>query len=260
MFFWLLDERVLVITAFALLLLAAEIGFRAARARRVHADPRLRDHIAVVQSALMGLLALLLGFAFAMAMSRFDVRQQLVLDEADAIGTAYLRTDFLTDADRSESRRLLRAYLDARYAFFAAGADEAGIARADGEGALLQRSLWTIAARAAREQPGSAPVALYLESLDDVIDISGARLDALDNHIPQTAIVLVLALAAASMYFIGFGCGIDDRRRLRSTATVALMLVLSLAVVLDLDRPRRGLVHVSQASLVALQGELARDP
>ena len=194
-----------------------------------------------------------------MAIDRYDGRKQLVLEEANAIATAHLRTDLLPASERATSRRLLRDYVDARLAFFAAGSDETAIAAANASAAATQQRLWTIATRVAAEAPQSIPAGLYVEAINLLVDLGEARLRALQNHIPETVIALVLLLAMASIGFIGVSCGIEGRRRLMSTSVVAMFVVLVVGVIIDLDRPRRGLVRVSQDSLVALQAQMAAD-
>ena len=175
-----------------------------------------------------------------MAIDRYDGRKQLVLEEANAIATAHLRTDLLPASERAASRRLL-------------------IAAANASAAATQQQLWTIATRVAAEAPQSIPAGLYVEAINLLVDLGEARLRALQNHIPETVIALVLLLAKASTGSTGVSGGNEGRGRLMPTSAVAMFVVLVVGVIIDLDRPRRGLVRVSQDSLVALQAQMAAD-
>jgi hypothetical protein len=120
---WEIDQVALFGAAFAGFLVALEGGYRIGTSRRGDGDEGASSHVSALQAAVLGLLALLLGFAFAMAVSRFDTRKALVLDEANAIGTAYDRARFFSDSTRQRAQRILLAYTVARLDFYQAGVD-----------------------------------------------------------------------------------------------------------------------------------------
>src|SRR5690349_2797130 len=138
-------------------------------------------------------MALMLAFTFAMAVSRYDERKALVVDEANAIGTTWLRAQMLNEPYRSELLRLLPAYVDARIAFYDAEADPAHIDAAHGDALRLQEKLWAVATEVVRQEPRAAPEGLFIETLNDVIDLSEKRLQALDNTVPAPVLYLLLA-------------------------------------------------------------------
>ncbi|WP_435640459.1 hypothetical protein [Micavibrio aeruginosavorus] len=222
-------------------------------------DAALSSHVDTLKSALLGLLALLLGFTFAMAVSRYDVRKELVVQEANAIGTAYLRAQYLPDAMAHDVQDHLRSFVDARLEFYNAGIDPDRITTANAAAADIEKKLWAQAIAVARTMPESEPASLFIESLNDVIDTREKRQAALDNHVPESVIALLFFVSAVGMGFIGYGCGLAGKRRPISTALFGLLIVVVLLVILDIDRPRRGLTEVSQASLLRLQDDLKKD-
>lgn len=195
----------------------------------------------------------MLGFTFAMAVSRFDTRKELVLAESNAIGTTYLRARLLPEPHRGELIGLLRAYIDARLAFYEAGVDPVRLDTANTTTGHLQERLWMVAITTSEQDPRSVPTGLFVQSLNDVIDLHEKRLRAMENHVPEPVLYLVCTVAVAALGFIGHGRGLSGRRHFASTAFVSLLVALVLAVIVDLDRPRRGLIKVSQRSMVRLK-------
>ena len=203
-------------------------------------------------SALLAVLGLLLAFTVSMAVDRFDARKQLVIDEANAIGTAELRSRLLPEAARAESRPLFDAYLDRRVRWGEGAGDEATQERLAREATDLQNRLWQIAERAAASTP--TPVfALYESSLNKVIDIAAERSHVRANRIPETVLLL---LAVTMLLANGLFAGVLGRKRKKSRLDLHLLALatwLVVALIVDLDRPRRGWVRVSQQPLVRLQ-------
>jgi hypothetical protein len=249
----------LIIAALLITFLAAtEIGFRSGRSRQSREDEQTRFHITSLQGPLLGLLALMLGFTFSMALSRYDMRKELVLAESNAIGTAYLRARLMPEPHRSENVRLLNAYVDARLDFYNAGNDPVRLAAAKADAAHLQQQLWAMAIAMSQLDTRSVPLGLFVQSLNAVFDLDADRSQALQNHVPKPVLALVSIIAAVALAFIGHGCGLHGRRHFVSTALVALLLALVLAVILDLDLPRQGLIKIKQDSMISLQREIFR--
>lgn len=253
---WEIDELLLLVALAAGFLLVLELGFRLGRARNRPGDDGAREHIGSLQGSVLGLLALLLGFTFAMAVSRFDMRKALVLEEANAIGTSLLRAALLPEPMRHEVPRHLAAYVDARLAFYRTGVDADSLATAAAQAARLEHSLWLAAAAATDADPHSVAASLFVQSLNEVSDVREKRRVALDNHVPEAVVCLLLAASAVALALVAYGCGLNGRRRFASNATFALLLALVLTTIFDIDRPRRGLIQVSQDSLVRLKASL----
>jgi hypothetical protein len=250
------NEFALFVMTLIIFFVAIEVGFRFGHRQKTDADDFFKNHVGALQGALLGLLALLLGFTFAMAVSRFDTRKELVLEESNTIGTIYLRSRLLPDPYSSELQLLLRTYVDTRLAFYDAGVDRNRLNTANAITKRLQERLWLVAIAASQQDPHSVPAGLFVQALNEVIDLHEKRLRALENHVPEVVLYLVCAVAVGALGFIGYGCGLRGRRYFLSTALVAFLVALVLAVILDLDRPRRGLIRVSQDSMEKLKESL----
>jgi hypothetical protein len=201
-------------------------------------------------------LGLLLGFTFSMSVGRYETRRTLVLTEANSIGTTYLRAAFLSEAHQRGVEELLRRYVDVRLDFYAAGHDEERIAAAEKAAAQLQRELWTHTVAAAREVP-SPMVASFVAALNDTIDLDATRYNAMRAHVPVAVWLLVLVTAGAGCYASGYGAGACGVRNSLSNILLPLLVTALITLVSDLDRPRQGLVGISQQPLLDLKASFS---
>jgi hypothetical protein len=251
-----IDEPRLFLIVFLMLCAVLEIAFRLGR--RDHADhnEQERAHLNALQAALLGLLALLLGFNFAMAASRFDARKTLIQDEVAAIRTSYLRAQLLPIEERQDVTDLLRAYVNARIDFIQAGENRVAIERADARAQAIEGQLWMLTTMLAVRRSDALPTGLFIPSLNDMINVNERRRAAIENHVPETVLYLLMFVAMSSFGFIAYGYGLTDRRRHGSTALFALIIAIVLTIILDLDRPRSGLIRVGEESLVRLRDSL----
>jgi len=252
------SELLLAVTALILVFVAAEFGFRLGIGHRLRVAESTRTHFAALQAALLGLLALVLAFTFSIAVARFDARKELVIQESNAIGTTYLRARLLAAPQRKEAIGLLRTYVEEQLAFYQAGVDVVRLEAVNSRIADLQERLWLIAIAASEQDPRSVPTGLFVHSLNGMIDLHATRIKALENRLPDAVIYLVFMVAVVTIGFVGYGRGLVGRRNFVSTAITAALVVLVLTIILDLDRPRRGLITVSQSSLERLQEVLLR--
>jgi hypothetical protein len=239
-----------------LFILLAEAGYRLGYLSRGKFDDNGKSQLGTVQGAILGLLALLLGFTFAMAMSRYDVRKQLVLDEANAIGTTYLRAQLFPEPRRQEVSNLLRRYVDVRLEFSKADNDQKKIQEAKNKTEQVQNQLWSFGTAWGKEEPRSIPMGLFLRSLNDVIGLHAKRVTALENHVPEIILVLLYFVAMAAVGLLGYGCGVGGTRNLLVNTLVPIIIAAVILVIIDLDRPRRGLIRVSQQSMMDLRRSL----
>ena len=181
----------LFLTVVVLVLAAIEGGYRLGSYRHRHAGREKEAPVGAMVGATLGLLAFMLAFTFGMAASRFDTRKQLVLDEANAIGTTYLRTAMLPER-RDEIRALLRSYVDARLEAIRSGRVAEGILRSED----IQNQLWSAATAAGLQHPDSILVGLFVTSLNEVIDLHAKRVTAgLRNRIPGVIWAALLTIA-----------------------------------------------------------------
>jgi hypothetical protein len=237
---------VLSLALLAAMLAASELG-RALFDRRKKAahTSSVGDEFSL--TAVLGLLALLIGFTFSLSLQRYDERRVLVVKEANAIGTTWLRTDLLDEAPRASLRALLKQYVAARidYGTAADGKAEADAAQRTDQ---LQQRIWAQTTAAVFPNRTTALASLVVSTTNDMIDAAGERSASRSSHIPgrllETLVLYCLAAAGLTGY---------QRGRYRvATTLVFVMIVLSLAIVADLDRPSTGAVTVSQQPMMDL--------
>ena len=197
-------------------------------------------------------MAFLLAITMGMASDRFDARRGLVLQEANAVGTAYLRAGYLPAPYADETRDLLREYVPLRIATDDRAALAANIARSE----EIHAELWTRAEQVAIDQPTDV-VAIYIESLNEVIDLHTSRVIAgIYARVPETILLLLLFGSALTLAMVGYGAGLTRRRSPLTALVLVVALSAVLTIVIDLDRPREGFVQVSQQALLELQRQL----
>ena len=239
---------------FIALLVSIEFGFRLGGKFSEGATEATKSQINSIQASVLGVLALLLGFTFSLSLQRFDVRSAAVVTEANAIGTAMLRTDLLPEAMRDDSARLMRHYLDLRIDAGRVSLDR----EAEREALLLQSNaafadIWRAAVAAAKQDMPAPHATSYLQSLNEMIDAYGSRDAALNRHVPEFVLFLLFITLLLAASLVGYGSGISKHRATFAAYTLLALIICLVFLIIDLDRPRRGLVEVSQQSLVDLQ-------
>jgi hypothetical protein len=212
--------------------------------------------LGVVEGGILAVLGLLLGFTMSMAVTRFEVRKQLVLEEANAIGTSYLRTQLLPAPESMEIASLLREYIVVRLQYADAGDDIDRLQATREQAARLQNKFWTRAVAYGQKDPSPVKVGLLLQSLNQVIDLESARWMAFQNHVPPTVIYVNCIVALLATILVGYGFGHEGRRQVFSMSMLVLAIMVVLAVIVDLDQPRQGFIKGSQQPLVDLQHRL----
>ncbi len=229
-------------------LLAVDIGHRVAKRWRRRANGKTEAPAAPIVGATLGLFAFLLAFTFGSASSRFEERKQAVLAESNAIQSAYLRAAALPEPMASDSRNVLREYVDLRLTGVNVSQIEQTIARSE----EMQKRLWANAVAAANEK--SPMATLFMTSLNDVISLHGRRVTAgLYNRVPVVIWIALYSLLMIAMAVIGYYEGMSGT--MRSLAVIGLVIAFSmvLGLIADLDRPGQGRLQVSQQSLVDLR-------
>jgi hypothetical protein len=234
---------------------AVWFGWRLGQRDRKDSDENELSQVRGLQGAMLGLLALLLGFTFSMAAQRFDARRAIIDNEANAIGTAYLRTDLAAEPQRQALKKLLTRYVDARIDFYGAGTDEARQRAIDEASEHLHAELWQNAVAIAERTPGPT-TALLVASLNDVIDLHGLRVASLRNHVPEVILWLLLVVAVLSAGLSGYAAGFGRRPGWIPTGTVLLIITLVIVVIIDVDQPRVGFIQTGQDSMLDLQKSL----
>lgn len=203
--------------------------------------------------AILALMGFLLATSTALAADRFDGRRALVVDEANAIGTTFLRSGYLAEPDSIKVRNLLREYAPLRINVLDQTAYEANLAASK----TKREELWATTEDVARSNATSPVVALFIESLNEAIDVAAAREAALDNgRVPESVVWFLLLGAGLSAAVVGYSAGLKNRRGVVSAVVLIVLLSAALSFVIDLDRPRDGLLRVSQEPLETLISEM----
>jgi hypothetical protein len=197
-----------------------------------------------VEGALFGLLALLVAFTFGGGAQRFDARRQLIVEEANAIGTAYLRLDLLAAGEQPVLRDLFRSYVDARLAAYRALPDLARARDSLARAATVQQEIWSRSVAAAASAPTTAPSMLLLPALNEMFDVANARLLAARIHVPRVVLSLLGAIALVCALLAGYSLAGNPRRPYFHTLAFALALAVALYVIVDYEFPRLGLIRV----------------
>ena len=237
---------------FAAFVVLAEIGFRIQGRSKINQDESRHSQIEDTRTQIAVLLSLLLGFTLSMALARFDHRKELVVDDANAIGTTYLRAQMLPEPARSQSIYLLRRYVDIRVSWISAKDLDAALRTGIAESKAIQDQLWQIAVPLARQAPNPV-ISIYAQTLNDMIDYHEKRMAANSNRIPVTIWSMLILLGALMCLTVGLS---QRRRMVVSMFVPPLMIAVVMALVADIDTPRSGSITVSQASLHRLQEDL----
>ena len=251
-------------TFVVMLLLVALVGGAAAagtllgRWLRTRPEP-IHQPVGAVQGALLGLVGLVLAFGLTMAVGRYDTRRAIVVQEANDIGTTYLRAQLLAEPARSRSLALLRRYgdlaVDMADRVPESARFDADLDRMDS----VQQSLWRQAGVAVRADPEGTAPRLYVESLNSMIDSHTDRVTSLSNRVPSTVVILqvlggAVAVGVLALYVALLGRG------LAPTLVAATVVVVILFISVDLDRPHRGLITVPDQPLVTARADMDGPP
>lgn len=223
-------------------------------ARRVKVRKEDMQQLGVVQTAMLGLLALLLGFSYAGAMGRFVARQDLLVSEANAVGTAWLRTDLVQSGTaRQELRDSIRRYIDARIDLF----EHAGSGDADTLAARLislHSDLWAKGVAAVQGQHDLG--LLVLPPLNDVADLISAQSAARTRHLPTLIMGVILVCAFGSVASVGFSSVFIERRTHLPAVVLVVLIAAALWLIIDLDYPRLGLIRIDHQTLTDLRASM----
>ncbi len=233
-----------------MVLVCLEFGLRF---RIRHRQEQPSAGLGVIDGAVFGLMGLILGFTFSGAENRFEARRQLIVQETNAIGTAYLRVDLLPAAAQPELRRDFRDYVDARIAFYRQlhednTQDSVALDRADS----LQKKIWSETVAACQQANNPAVVSLAISSLNDMIDITTTRAVAQRTHPPLAIYFTLFALALTSSLIAGFGMGDIGKRSWLHTLVYATALTVTIYTILDLEFPRMGIIRIDRYDQVLI--------
>jgi len=237
--------QLIVAIIFVLVITFYIVGHRL-RVRAIAKNPEKATHeLTAINGMLLGLLGLLLAFTFSMSSSRFDTRRQLVIEEANDIGTVILRTDVFPDSARQLLRSNLKAYVDQRIAFYEVGMDPKRAAEHFGRADSLGKVVWSIAAAQAKSDPTLTKVAELIPALNAMIDVTTTRLAAGEATVPDAIMYFLFSLCFCSSFLLGY----DNKHPKIDWIIVggfALMLSMTVYMIVDLDRPRSGVINLDR--------------
>lgn len=236
----------------ALLLGIAEVGYRVGLRLYATKDEARRSQIGGVQGAILGLLGLLLGFTFSMAVNRYETRRDMVLTEANAAGTTWLRAGLLPEAQRGPVKELLRRFVDVRLEYQKVSDDPAKLAeglRLSGE---IESEIWRHAEAAAKEAP--TPItASFIVSLNEMIDTDAERITAHRNTIPGGVWYMLIVVAASGCLTSAYGSGAQGARSAFTSLFLPLLISVVIVLIFDMMNSHQGVVSIDQQPMLDLQ-------
>lgn len=242
-----------VIGLFAVMLALMEVGWQVGVRRKSQDAEGAHAGLGPIDGAVFGLMGLLVAFTFSGAAARFDARRHLIGEEANAIGTAYLRVDLLPVAAQPELRDDFRNYVDARLGYYRNLRQDDAAAKAELDRSVaLQRKIWSESVAGCEKVNFSATTSLVLSSLNDMIDITTTRAVALETHPPTVVFWALGVLVLAGALLVGYGMAEARNRSWLHEIIYSAILAVAVYVILDLEYPRVGWVRIDAADHVLM--------
>jgi hypothetical protein len=230
-----------------MVLLTSEIGWRLGKRNE---GLGVSGNISALEQSLLGLTALMVGFTFLMALTRFEARVEAVLNEANAISTTALRARLLPEPHRMETLKLLREYAQIRLDSIPTGKSMAELPSVINRSNQIQEELWQQAKALSTKNDNVVPTGLFIQTLNEMIDNQGKRLSALRNQIPDVVLLSLFTIAAVSCGFAGYASRLDRLRTRLPVAITAVLVSAVILVILDLDGPSVGFITISQQPMI----------
>jgi hypothetical protein len=224
-----------------------------------HLSDTLKEPFGTLQAALLGVVGLILAFGLSLAVTRYENRRDAVVDEANTIGTTYLRAQTLPEPMRSKSIAILESYTESsvRLTNYIPGSSQE-LAAADTEDEL-QRRLWSLNGQALAAEPVESAPRLYEETLNEMIDAQATRIAGLNNRVPGAVLLLEILGAALALGLLAAYLAIVGRGVL-AVSLAAVLVTMLLFVICDLDRPTRGPIQIPDTPLSDVLDEMQQGP
>lgn len=258
MIFFRLSTWVLLLLLCIVTLGATTLGHFLGRSLRDRSEG-LREPFGALQGAMLGFMGLVLAFGLSLAVGRYEARRAAVVDESNAIGTAYLRAQTLPEPARTRSLDLLRHYTDSSIRITNTVPSSTAQDRAIRESDRTERGLWQQAGDALEAEPEGSAVRLYVESLNTAFDAQSTRVYGLRNRVPTAVLALEIIGAAIALGLLALHLSTMGRGWL-TVLTASVLVTATLLITFDLDRPERGLIQISSAPLTNLRSSMAQPP
>lgn len=240
------------------LIVAEQIGYAGRKLTLRRGDDEASgEGLGYIISAALALLGLLIAFTFGAAADRYDTRRQLVVEEANAIGTTYLRVQALDVAPKAALSALMVQYGHVRQSFFDAGEDQARLQQSKTRAEDLQNRIWAQVVAVVRANPTATTNPSLLQATNTMFDLAASRSAALDARLPISVLRALVAYALISAAIIGYSMA-QGRRQIIASAALYVALSLAICLILDLDRPRSGTITVSQTPMAQAIASMER--
>lgn len=257
--FYAIDSLLIAAGLLIFVVAAMATGNWLGRREQASSSEPMKSQYTAVEGSLLGLVSLLLGFSFSISLHHHDSRTEAMLEEANAIGTTFLRAGALPDSVRNETLTTLEKYVDLRVeAGRNSVADDATRAPLLQEAAQLRAKLWDLAMQALKDDDRVTTTGLYIQALNDLVDAYGTRDEIIHRRLPDVSVFLLLLTVVLAAGMLGYTSGVAGHRPSLAAAGFMVMLVIVLTMILDQDRPRRGFVQVNQKNMLELQDEIRR--
>jgi ABC-type multidrug transport system fused ATPase/permease subunit len=253
-----ISPRFFLLVLFAAILAVIVLGFLIGRRIGRPREGADTSALNTALAAILGVVALVLSFSFSFALARYEQRRQLVVQEANDIGTMYLRTAQLGKPAADSLRGLLRVYTQTRINFYGRDENDPGAQALDQEGSdQLQGRMWGMVSNAVRADPRSQGASLLMQVANDVIDTSAEQLSALHYRLRGPALSLVFLVAILGAMAVGLGFGCTDSRNWIVAIMFAVLMTFLVNTIIDLDSPQSGRIRMNLTPLIIQQQSMA---
>lgn len=255
-FIYEINEWIIIVFLFALLALAYQFGYTwGKKANKI--KPSSHSTVTLAQlTGLIGFLGILLGFTFSMSNSRFEKRKELVIQESLDIGTAYFRLGLIEDSlKRREMRLLMKEYLDGRIKLYDSNNSIDELKQELAASEKLQVKLWSKSAELGRANH-DINTSLIIQSLNEMIDITGSIQGAVQNHVPGIIILILFIVSILTITTLGYSHGFLEDKNWTFAICASSIIIAFILLIIDMDRPNSGLLKVDVQSLINLRKEI----
>ncbi len=232
-----------------------QVGYWLGRHARRRPDGDAMSHTMNWQAAVLALGALLIGFTFSMATQRFEDRKRILIGEANAIGTAYLRTQVVDNPTGDEIRALMRQYIDERIALYDV-TEPSRVEAVEQASAVLQQQIWSRVMAVARAYQRPVMTGLLVATVNEMIDIADERRGVRENPVPYSAFLVLVLVTGVAMGSIGYTCGVSGKKLLFGMVVMPVLVAAVIVLVYDLANVSSGLVRPNNRALLHLKQNL----
>ena len=250
---------IFIFTMLFLSLLSNEIGFRLGYRKKDSADEKTRSHVNSFAVAMLGMLSLIIGFTYSMAGERFSNRKELIVDEANAIGTSYLRSKLIPSPEKEMIGETLRQYADARIEVNTLSENNQDLTQATARTKALQEKIWASIINLSDKGDRLVLVSSLTQSLNPLFDLQEKAIAARIYRVPPIILLLLFFETIISLGIVGYGCGLSGNRLFLPILIMIVFILISIYVIVDLDRPTRGFIKASHQSLLNVKNDIDMD-